>query len=188
MDDENLQVTQTNAACLCNLTDNAASAEIKGVEAEFQFGRDSLRLSLPGRTSTRRTRTSSSWRCNPITGAASRQLGKHACSARRDAQVSAGGRLDVAVGKCGEALNFHVNYSWQSDMFWATDNIAKETVVWPARCAHRAGAAGSPWSVALYGKNVTDELYRVNIISFFGEQVSQFGAPRTYGLDFSYKF
>jgi iron complex outermembrane recepter protein len=35
---------------------------------------------------------------------------------------------------------------------------------------------------------VTDELYRTNIISFFGEEVSQFGAPRTYGLDFNYRF
>ena len=35
MDYTNLQVTQTNAACLCNITDNAASAEITGVEAEF---------------------------------------------------------------------------------------------------------------------------------------------------------
>jgi len=35
---------------------------------------------------------------------------------------------------------------------------------------------------------VTDELYRVNIISFFGEEVSQFAAPATYGVDFSWKF
>ncbi len=49
MDYTNLQVTQTNAACLCNITDNAASAEIKGVEAEFEFlPIDSLRLTLAG--------------------------------------------------------------------------------------------------------------------------------------------
>jgi iron complex outermembrane recepter protein len=42
--------------------------------------------------------------------------------------------------------------------------------------------------VALYGKNLTDELFRTNIIPFFGEEVSQFGPPRTYGIDFSYKF
>jgi iron complex outermembrane receptor protein len=42
--------------------------------------------------------------------------------------------------------------------------------------------------VGVFGKNLTDELYRVNIISFFGEEVSQFGPPRTYGLDFNYKF
>jgi outer membrane receptor for monomeric catechols len=34
MDYTDLQVIQTNAACLCNQTSNAASAEIKGVEAE----------------------------------------------------------------------------------------------------------------------------------------------------------
>jgi iron complex outermembrane receptor protein len=47
---------------------------------------------------------------------------------------------------------------------------------------------GAPWSVAIWGKNVTDELYRVNIISFFGEEVSQFGPPRTYGMDVTFKF
>jgi iron complex outermembrane receptor protein len=49
MDYKDLQVTQTNAACLCNITDNAASAEIKGVEAEWQFAAtERLRLSLAG--------------------------------------------------------------------------------------------------------------------------------------------
>ena len=49
MDYKDLQVTQTNAACLCNITDNAASAEIKGVEAEFTFAAtEQLRLSLAG--------------------------------------------------------------------------------------------------------------------------------------------
>ena len=49
MDYEDLQVTQTNAACLCNLTDNAASAKIEGVEAEFTLAAtDNLRLSLGG--------------------------------------------------------------------------------------------------------------------------------------------
>src|SRR6185369_6143852 len=47
MDYKDLQVTQTNAACLCNITDNAASAEIKGVEAEFAFAAtERLRLTL----------------------------------------------------------------------------------------------------------------------------------------------
>ena len=42
--------------------------------------------------------------------------------------------------------------------------------------------------MSLWGKNLSDELYRVNIISFFGEEVSQFGPPRTYGLDIAWKF
>ena len=42
--------------------------------------------------------------------------------------------------------------------------------------------------MAVWGRNVTDERDRTNIISFFGEEVSQFGVPRTYGIDFTYKF
>ena len=30
------------------------------------------------------------------------------------------------LGSWGRALNFRANYTWQSDMFWATDNIAME--------------------------------------------------------------
>ena len=49
MDYTDLQVAQTNAACLCNLTDNAASAEIKGVEAEFELAPvEGLHLTLAG--------------------------------------------------------------------------------------------------------------------------------------------
>ena len=64
MDYKDLQVTQTNAACLCNITDNAASAEIKGVEAEFTVRGDraSCDCRSPARTSMPRTRTSSSRR------------------------------------------------------------------------------------------------------------------------------
>jgi iron complex outermembrane receptor protein len=42
--------------------------------------------------------------------------------------------------------------------------------------------------VAVWGKNLTDELYRVNIIPFFGDEVSQFGPPRTYGIDLTLRY
>ena len=37
-------------------------------------------------------------------------------------------------------------------------------------------------------KNIGDEEYRTNIIPFFGEEVGQYGAPRTYGVDLSISF
>jgi iron complex outermembrane receptor protein len=88
----------------------------------------------------------------------------------------------------GRALNFSVNYSWQSDMYWATDNIAREPAYGTLDARIGFAPQGKNWSVAAWGKNVTDELYRTNIISFFGEEVSQFGPPRTFGVDFSYRF
>ena len=44
------------------------------------------------------------------------------------------------------------------------------------------------WSVSLWGKNLTNTLYRTNIIAFFGDEVSTFGAPRTYGVELAAKF
>ncbi|HQP20462.1 MAG TPA: hypothetical protein PLG07_09110 [Phenylobacterium sp.] len=40
----------------------------------------------------------------------------------------------------------------------------------------------------MWGKNITDELYRTNIIAFFQEEMSSFGAPRTVGVEFSAAF
>jgi iron complex outermembrane receptor protein len=188
MDYKNLQVTQTNAACLCNLTDNAASADIKGIEAEFEFlATDNLRLSLSGSyvdaiyqdflesalipgTTTRLDSSGNRLQRTPET------------------QLSASIDWTTGTGTLADALNFRLNYSWQSDMLWATDNIAKEGSYGLLDARIAISPPDAPWTVALFGKNVTDELYRTNIISFFGEEVSQFGAPRTYGLDFNYRF
>jgi iron complex outermembrane receptor protein len=73
-------------------------------------------------------------------------------------------------------------------MFWATDNIAREDSYGLIDARIALSPEGAPWEVALWGKNLDDELYRVNVISFFGEEVSQFGAPRTFGVDFTFKF
>lgn len=188
MDYKDLQVTQTNAACLCNLTDNAASAEIKGVEAEFIFAAtDALRFNLSGSYVDAKYKDFLESALDPTTG---QRLDSSDNRLQRtpETQLSAGIDFTTSLGAWENALSFRVDYSWQSDMFWATDNVAKEKAygLLDARIALSPG--DSPWQVAVWGKNLTDELYRVNIISFFGEEVSQFGAPRTYGVDFSYRF
>jgi iron complex outermembrane receptor protein len=188
MDYKDLQVTQTNAACLCNITDNAASAEIKGVEAEFAFAAtERLRLTLAGSYVDAKYKDFIESAIDPTTG---RNLDSSGNRLQRtpETQLTGGVDLSLPLGQLGDALNFRVNYTWQSDMFWATDNIAKEDAYGLLDVRVALSPPSSPWSVALWGKNVTDELYRVNIISFFGEEVSQFAAPATYGVDFSWKF
>ena len=188
MDYKDLQVTQTNAACLCNITDNAASAEIKGVEAEFAFAAtERLRLTLAGSYVDAKYQDFIESAIDPTTG---RNLDSSGNRLQRtpETQLTGGVDLSLPLGQLGDALNFRVNYTWQSDMFWATDNIAKEDAYGLLDVRVALSPPSSPWAVALWGKNVTDELYRVNIISFFGEEVSQFAAPATYGVDFSWKF
>ena len=188
MDYKDLQVTQTNAACLCNITDNAASAEIKGVEAEFAFAAtERLRLSLAGSYVDATYKDFIESAINPSTGQRLDSSGNR-LQRTPETQLTGGVDLTLPLGQMGDALNFRVNYTWQSDMFWATDNIAKEDAYGLLDVRVALSPPSSPWAVALWGKNVTDELYRVNIISFFGEEVSQFGVPRTYGVDFSWKF
>jgi len=188
MDYKNLQVTQTNAACLCNLTDNAASADIRGVEAEFQFAAtDSLLLTMSG---SYVDATYEDFLESALIPGTTTRLDSSGNRLQRtpETQISAGIDYTTGAGRFADALRFSVNYSWQSDMAWATDNIAKEKDYGLLDARIALSPKDAPWSVAVYGKNLTDELFRTNIISFFGEEVSQFGAPRTYGMDLSYKF
>jgi iron complex outermembrane receptor protein len=188
MDYENLQVTQTNAACLCNITDNAASAEIKGVEAEFTFAPlDSLRLSLAGSYVDATYKDFLESAINPTTGQRLDSSGNR-LQRTPETQVTGGIDYTLALGGWGEALNFRVNYTWQSDLYWATDNIASEDSYGLLDARIGLSPENAPWTVAIWGRNLSDELFRTNIISFFGEEVSQFGAPRTYGVDFTFKF
>jgi iron complex outermembrane recepter protein len=190
MDYKDLQITQTNQTCLCNLTDNASSAEIQGVEAEFQFAAtEDLRLSLSGSYVDATYKDFLEVATIPGTNPPQRlDSSGNRLQRTPETQMSAGIDYTLDVGSFGRALNFRLNYSWQSDLYWATDNIASEPSYGLLDARIAFAPEDAPWSVALWGKNVTDELYRVNIIAFFGEEVSQFGAPRTYGVDFGWKF
>lgn len=185
---KDLQVTQTNAACLCNITQNAASANIKGVEAEFEVAvTEALKLSLNGSYVDPKYENFIETAINPSTGQRLVSSGNRLQRTPKE-QVSAGIDFTTDFGKWSNALNFHAAYSWQSDLFWNTDNIARQEPYGLLDLRIGLAPKGSNWEAALYGKNVADKLYRVNAIAFFGEEVSQFGAPRTYGLDLSWKF
>ena len=188
MDYENLQVTQTNAACLCNITDNAASAEIKGVEAEFQVAAtEGLRFHVAGSYVDAKYEDFLESAINPSTGQRLDSSGNR-LQRTPETQVTGGFDWTFGLGQWSDAVNLSVIYSWQSDMFWATDNISKESSYGLIDARLAFAPPDAPWEIALWGKNLDDELYRVNIIPFFGEEVSQFGAPRTYGVDFAWNF
>lgn len=188
MDYTDLQVTQTNDACLCNITDNAAEADIKGVEAEVEFAAtDRLRLTLAG--SYVDAKYKNFLESAVIPGTTTRlDSSDNRLQRTPETQLTGGVDLTLPAGGLGDALNLRVNYTWQSDLFWATDNIAKEDAYGLLDARVAIAPPEAAWTVAIWGKNLTDELYRTNIISFFGEEVSQFGIPRTYGVDLSWKF
>jgi iron complex outermembrane receptor protein len=175
MDYTDLQVVQTNAVCLCNQTDNAASAKIKGIEAELDFMPvESLMLSLSG--------SYVDAKYDDFIESSGLDSSGNRLQRTPDTQISAG--IDYRIGM----VDFNVNYSWQSDMFWATDNIAKEPSYGLVDGRIAIGPEDRTWSVAVWAKNLTDELYRVNVIPFFGDEVSQFGPPQTYGIDLTLRY
>jgi len=188
MDYTDLQVTQTNAACLCNLTDNAASAEIKGIETEFEFGiTQNVRIFASG--SYVDSEYVDFLESALIPGTTQRlDSSGNRLQRTPETQVSGGFDITASLGGWQDALNLRVNYTWQDDLFWATDNIAKEDPYGLLDARIGLAPQDANWEVALWGKNLSDELYRVNIIPFFGEEVSQFGPPRTYGIDLAWRF
>ncbi len=182
MDYKDLQVAQTNPACLCNLTDNAASAKIKGVEAELDFMPvDSLRLSLSGSYVDAKYKNYIESAIDPTTG---RNLDSSGNQLQRtpSTQVSAG--INYRLGM----VTFDARYSWQSQLYWATDNITKEPAYGLLDARVSVGPESRNWVVSVWAKNLTDKLYRANVIPFFGDEVSQFGPPRTFGLDLTLRY
>ena len=188
MDYNDLQVVQTNADCLCNLTDNAANAKLKGVEGEFEFApTGNFKLFASGSYVDARYKTFIESALIPGTTTHLNSSGNR-LQRTPATQLSGGVDVTASLGRFKNALNFRGSYSWQGDLKWATDNIAEEAPygVFDARLSFTPRA--SKWGVTAWGKNIADKLYRVNIIHFFGEEVSQFAAPRTFGADLTLSF
>jgi iron complex outermembrane receptor protein len=92
------------------------------------------------------------------------------------------------VQRWEDALALHVNYYWQDELFWQPANLNTEPDYGLFDARITLAPENAQWSVSTWVKNVTDEEYRTNIIPFFGEEVGQYGAPRTYGVDFRWSF
>ena len=93
-----------------------------------------------------------------------------------------------------DALGSYIraDYSYRGGMFHNPDNIKPEFYtsdygLLSARAALLLNNSGL--EIALWGKNLTNEVYDVNKwITFLGTSHSQFGTPRTYGIELRYSF
>lgn len=181
MDYTDLQVEQTNQDCLCNLTENAADAEILGFEAELTVAAtENLLINVSG----------SVLDTEYVEFLESSGVDSSGNPLQRTPESQFGASIDYTVntGQWGDALNFYVAYSWRSKMPWQPANLNFEGSFDLIDARITLAPEEAQWSASIWGKNLTDELYRVNIIPFFGEEVSQFGAPRTYGVELRYSF
>ncbi|QIB65274.1 TonB-dependent receptor [Kineobactrum salinum] len=180
MDYVDLQVTQTNAECLCNITDNAADAEVRGVELEVQLAL-TRELRLFG---------AASWNDNEYQNFVD-SLGVDNSGNRLqrtpEHQFNLGFDYTTDFMNRADALNIYMNYAYQGDFKWDPDNITEE----PSYGLLDGRISYSPnetLTISAYGKNITNEQYRVFVINFFGDEVASLGAPRTYGLEVVARF
>lgn len=178
---KNLQVTQTSQICLCNITDNAANARIKGIEAEATLA-VAKGFNVYGGLTLLDTKyikfTDSVGNVND---------GKFLQRTPRY-QWNVGADFTRDIGSWQNGFGAHVNYNQQGKLSWNPEASANE----PAYGLLDARVTISPndgdLSLSVWGRNLTDKLYRVNAIAFFGDEASRLGAPRTYGVELSVKF
>lgn len=178
---KDLQVTQTDDGCLCNITDNAADANITGLETEAQWvATDSLLLF--GAVTLLDTEYEDFVDSNGLDNSGNK------LQRTPDYQFSIGGELSTDFLNYKDALTARLSYSYQGEMQWLPDNLQQEKAYGLLDGRITFAPADADWSFSVWGKNITDELYRTNIVAFLGDEVSTLGAPRTYGITLGYKF
>ncbi len=178
---ENLQVTQTSAACLCNITDNAADAKIRGIEVEATVA-VARGLTLNGGLTLLDTEY-----VNFIDSLGNNNSGKF-LQRTPDYQWNVGADFVTDIGTWHRALRANVTYSHQGKMFWAPDNLQFENGYGQLNGRISLTPGNGDITFSAWGRNMTNKLYRTNIIAFFGDEVSRLGAPRQYGGEVSFKF
>ena len=94
-----------------------------------------------------------------------------------------GGEGTWNVGEGHEGF-IRAEYRWQDEFFYDVDNSPvnrqEEYGLLSANVGVRS--ANGHWTVELWGKNLTDELYTTHAIPFLGDRFVLYGAPKTYGL------
>ena len=180
-DFKDLQVEQLDDVDLTLVVANAASAKIKGVEAEVQV-QATRELTLSAGGSLLHARYG-----KYLDAARGLDFTDNTMLRTPDYQFNVAANYATMVS---ESLKFtaNVSYVYQDAIFWGPENTNREPGYGLLDARISLGEADGAWQVTLYGKNLTDKLYRTSIIPFLGDEVSLFGAPRTYGARLAVRF
>jgi iron complex outermembrane recepter protein len=177
---DDLQVEQLDDAGLTLIIDNAASASIDGIELELLFHPwSAVQLWLSG------SYLDSEYK--DFIDSAGNDLSGNQLARTPEFMFASGVAYNVALTSV-LTLDARVEYQWQDDMPWLVENTVYEESYGLLDARIALGSRNDGWEVALFGKNLTDELYRVDAIPFLGDVFSRFGAPRSYGVQFSQTF
>lgn len=179
-DFDDLQVEQLDDAGLALIIDNAASASIDGVELELLFRPwSALQVWFGG--------SYLDTEYEDFIDSAGNDLSGNQLARTPEYMFSGGMDYNVALTSV-LTLDARIEYQWQDDMPWLVENTVYEDSYGLLDARVALGAHNEGWEIALFGKNLTDELYRVDAIPFLGDVFSRFGAPRSYGVQFSKSF
>jgi len=94
----------------------------------------------------------------------------------------------TSLGSWKDALSGRLSYRYQDRMPWAPENTSWEDGYGTLDGRVTVTSPEKGWTVSAFAKNMTDEVYRTNIIVFFNDEMSSYGAPRTYGVELSVPF
>jgi iron complex outermembrane receptor protein len=105
----------------------------------------------------------------------------------------------LQVGQNGGQLRPRIDYTWQDDIWFATNPVAgivnPEDGRQPAYGLLNARvtwmAPGNRWSVSAYGLNLTDEYYfwgKLSLLANSGREQGNVAPPREWGLNLRYNF
>jgi len=170
------------------ITENAAKAEIKGLEFELvALLTDSWELGgnfawLDGEY-TEFFGTPSAGGGGDFSGNVMRQAPEFSWYAYT--------RYTISLQDSGQ-ISAKVDYAYQDDMFFDPNNnpitIGPSYGLWNARVGWTSASAR--WEIAGWIKNIGDEDYIHHVFSQRGSRVAfaRFGAPRHYGVTFTYNY
>ncbi|MFK8043031.1 TonB-dependent receptor [Congregibacter sp.] len=180
MDYENLQVEFTNDVCLCNIVSNASDAKIQGAEIEIDFAAtNDLLVWFKG------SFLDTEYENYVISTG---DFSGNQLQRTPDNQVNTGMEYTASLGDWGRALKFRLSYTWQDEMPWAHTNVSYEDAYGMLDGRIGLSPEGRNWTLALWGRNITDEEPRANVIEFLGGDVSLYNPPATYGIEAGYRF
>lgn len=181
MDYTDLQAQRTDLVCLCLITSNAGKARIEGAEIELTAAvTNTLTLRAAGSFLDPKYIDYDDRRGNVYNGKVMQRTPK--------TKYNLGLDYAMGTGEWSEGITLRVNYSHQSKIFWAPDNISYEPAYGLLDASVRIQKPGSNWMLTLWGKNLDDQLYSQLGLPFLGDLVEVWGPPRTYGVDFTYSF
>ncbi len=174
-DFEDLQVELLDDVNLVLVVANAADATIKGIEGEFEF---LLHENVSLYSSASYIEAEYKNYIDPLRG-----IDYSGNRIQRTPEFQGNVGLDLNV-PFSDDLEFqgNIQYGYQSKMYYGPDNTNLEPGYGLLDLRAGIGSADGKWQVYGYMKNATDELYRVSIIPFAGDEFSIFGAPQTYGV------